>query len=284
MLKWLMGLIFTIWRQPLLLVFTGMMLVTQLIACQPERIASQTPTATPTASPIATPTATAAPATGGLPVAYPDRELSATPAQLPPLPYAYNALEKAIDANTMKLHHDRHHASYVNNLNDALKQYPNLQNQSVESLLRNLNNIPEDIRTKVRNNAGGHLNHTIFWQIMSPNGGGQPTGEITQEINQFFGSFDSFRQQFNAAGAGVFGSGWVWLVRNGQNQLQLATTANQDSPIMDGLYPIMGNDVWEHAYYLRYQNRRADYLNNWWNVVNWAEVNRRAQASSQRSS
>lgn len=150
-------------------------------------------------------------------------------------------------------------------------------------MLRDLNSIPEEIRTTVRNNGGGHLNHTIFWQIMSPQGGGQPTGEIAQEINKNFGSFDAFKKQFNEAGGDRFGSGWVWLVRNPQGQLQITSTPNQDSPITEGLYPIMGNDVWEHAYYLRYQNRRADYLNNWWNVVNWSEINRRSQASRQQT-
>lgn len=218
-----------------------------------------------------------------LPVAYPDQELSASPAKLPPLPYDYTALSQAIDGETMKLHHDAHHASYVNNLNDALKKYPDLQNKSVEALLRDLENLPEDIRTKVRNNGGGHLNHTIFWQIMSPDGGGQPTGKLAEEINQTFGSFDAFKQQFNAAGASRFGSGWVWLVRNPQGQLQITTTSNQDSPIMEGLYPIMGNDVWEHAYYLRYRNRRGEYLNNWWNVANWEEINKRAAVREKQS-
>ncbi|MBW4644975.1 MAG: superoxide dismutase [Goleter apudmare HA4340-LM2] len=215
-----------------------------------------------------------------LPVASPERELTASPAKLPPLPYDYGALDKAIDAETMKLHHDEHHASYVNNLNNALQQYPNLQRRSVEALLRDLNNVPENIRSKVRNNGGGHLNHTMFWQIMSPQGGGEPIGEIAQEINQTFGNFDVFKQQFNAAGAEHFGSGWVWLVRNPQNELQIVTTTNQDNPIMDGSYPIIGNDLWEHAYYLKYRNRRPEYLNNWWNVVNWSEINRRIQASS----
>ncbi|MEP0919721.1 superoxide dismutase [Leptolyngbya sp. DQ-M1] len=208
--------------------------------------------------------------------------MSASPAQLPPLPYNPGALSKAIDAETMRIHHDRHHQSYVTNLNNALKDQPNLQNLSVEAMLRDLNAVPENIRNTIRNNAGGHLNHTIFWQIMSPNGGGQPTGAIAQAINQSFGSFENFRKQFNEAGGERFGSGWVWLVRNPQGQLQIVSTANQDNPIMEGNYPIMGNDVWEHAYYLRYQNRRADYLNNWWNVVNWNEINRRFQAASQQ--
>ena len=253
----------------------GITLFTLLFSCQPTPQAeSQSPTITPT-----TPAATQFP-----PVASPNAELSASPAQLPPLTYDYDALEKAIDAETMRLHHDRHHASYVNNLNDALKQYPDLQNSSVESLLRDLDSVPENIRTTVRNNGGGHLNHTIFWQIISPSGGGQPTGAISTEINRTFGSFDAFKKQFNEAGGARFGSGWVWLVRNPQGQLQITSTPNQDSPIMQSLYPIMGNDVWEHAYYLRYQNRRAEYLNNWWNVVNWAEVNRRAQVLLQQQS
>lgn len=210
-------------------------------------------------------------------------ELRANPAQLPPLPYAYNALEKAIDAETMKLHHDKHHATYVNELNSALKYYPDLQKRSVEELLRDLDRLPEKIRTKVRNNGGGHLNHTIFWQTMSPSGGGQPTGAIAPEINRTFGSFNAFKKRFNEAGKDRFGSGWVWLVRNSQGQLEIVSVPNQDSPIIKGFYPIMGNDVWEHAYYLRYQNRRAEYLNNWWNVVNWAEVNKRAQSLQQQS-
>ncbi|PSM46148.1 superoxide dismutase [Chroococcidiopsis sp. CCALA 051] len=216
------------------------------------------------------------------PVASPKEELSANPAQLPPLPYEYSALEKAIDAKTMKLHHDEHHATYVEELNSALKKYPDLRNRSVETMLRDLDGIPEAIRTTVQNNGGGHLNHTIFWQIMSPKGGGQPTGQIAQEINKTFGSFEKFREQFNAAGGDRFGSGWVWLVRNAKGQLEITSTPNQDNPIMKDQYPIMGNDVWEHAYYLRYQNRRAEYLNNWWNVVNWEEINRRWQASSQQ--
>ncbi len=266
-------------RQQFVFFLTGIFLISLLFACQGEPIAESP---TPTATPPATPATQETPTTQLSPVAYPDRELSASPAQLPKLPYAYNALEKAIDAETMKLHHDRHHATYVENLNEALQKHPELQNRSVEAMLRDLNSVPEDIRETVRNNGGGHLNHTIFWQIMSPNGGGEPTGAIAQQINQTFGSFDAFRKQFNQEGEDSFGSGWVWLVRNGQNQLQIVTTPNQDSPIMDGLYPIMGNDVWEHAYYLRYQNRRAEYLNNWWNVVNWSEINRRLQAVSQQ--
>lgn len=215
-------------------------------------------------------------------IAFTDRQLSTSPAELPPLPYAANALEKAIDAETMQLHHDKHHAAYVKNLNDALAKYPDLQKRSVESLLRDLSSLPEAIRTKVRNNGGGHLNHTIFWYIMSPDGGGEPTGAIAQEINQTFGSFDSFKQKFNQAGGDRFGSGWVWLVRNPEGKLEIKTTPNQDNPISEGnYYPILGNDVWEHAYYLRYQNRRPEYLHNWWSVVNWAEVNRRSERSRQ---
>ncbi|MBE9051467.1 superoxide dismutase [Nostocales cyanobacterium LEGE 11386] len=259
-------------RDKIAFLLTGVMLAVLLISCQPVPVAeSQSPKATPTTATFP-------------PVASPDGELSAAPAKLPPLPYDYTALGKAIDAETMKLHHDGHHASYVNNLNDALKQESGLQKSSVEALLRDLNSVPENIRTKVRNNGGGHLNHTIFWQIMSPEGGGEPTGEIAQEINRTFGGFDEFKKQFNQAGGDRFGSGWVWLVRNPAGQLQIVTTANQDNPIMDGAYPIMGNDVWEHAYYLRYRNRRAEYLNNWWNVVNWPEINRRSQVSLQLAS
>jgi Fe-Mn family superoxide dismutase len=261
-------------RQKFFFLITEAFLLSLLFACQGEPIAESP-------APIATPVAQETPVTTQfLAAAYPDRELSASPAELPKLPYAENALEKAIDAETMKLHHDGHHAAYVKNLNEALEKHPELKNRSVEAMLRDLNSIPEDIRETVRNNGGGHLNHTIFWQLMSPNGGGQPTGEIAQQINQTFGSFDAFKKQFNEAGGDRFGSGWVWLVRNAQNQLQIVTTPNQDNPIKDGLYPIMGNDVWEHAYYLRYRNRRAEYLNNWWNVVNWPEINRRVQTVS----
>jgi len=260
-------------KQPVIWFCMGIFLVSTLFACQPQQVAESPGTSIQTT----------ALATNRRPVAYTDRQLRTNPAQLPPLPYGYNALEKAIDTETMKLHHGKHHAAYVNNLNNALKKYPQLQNSSVESLLQNLNSVPEDIRTAVRNNGGGHLNHTIFWQIMGPQAGGEPIGQIAQEINQSFGNFEAFKKQFNEAGGTRFGSGWVWLVRNAQGQLQITTTPNQDNPISEGLYPIMGNDVWEHAYYLRYQNRRADYLNNWWNVVNWSEVNRRAQASRQNT-
>jgi superoxide dismutase, Fe-Mn family len=207
--------------------------------------------------------------------------LSASPATLDPLPYDYAALEPFIDAQTMRLHHDKHHATYVNNINDALKAYPELQKQSVNALIQDLNRVPEAIRTKIRNNGGGHVNHTMFWQIMAPKAGGAPTGAVAKAIDQAFGSFDAFKQQFNKAGADRFGSGWVWLVSDPQGKLSLTSTANQDNPLMQDpkAYPILGNDVWEHAYYLKYQNRRAEYLTNWWNVVNWQAVNQRyAQA------
>jgi superoxide dismutase, Fe-Mn family len=195
--------------------------------------------------------------------------------ELPPLPYAYDALEPYIDTQTMQLHHDKHHAAYVNNLNAALQSHPQFASLSIEDLMRRLNEVPESARTAVRNNGGGHVNHTMFWQIMKPNGGGEPTGELTSAIQQAFGSFDAFKTQFNDAGVKRFGSGWAWLVIDQSGKLAVISTANQDSPLMEGLYPVMGNDVWEHAYYLKYQNRRPDYLNAWWNVVNWDEIARR---------
>ena len=196
--------------------------------------------------------------------------------ELPALPYDYNALEPYIDEETMHLHHDKHHQAYVNNLNAAV-QGTQFENMDVEQLVRRINDVPENIRTAVRNNGGGHVNHTMFWQIMKPNGGGQPAGELANAITAAFGSFDTFKTQFNDAGAKRFGSGWAWLVMDASGKLQVASTANQDSPFMDGMFPIMGNDVWEHAYYLKYQNRRPDYLNAWWNVVNWDEVASRFQ-------
>ncbi|WP_277884298.1 superoxide dismutase [Nostoc parmelioides] len=265
-------------RQRFIGFFMIILVTSMLYACEPQEAANSLPTN------VATPVQTTAPTTDKRSIGFLDRQLGTNPAELPPLPYGYDALEKAIDAETMKLHHDKHHAAYVNNLNNALKKHPELQNSSVEALLRDLNSVPEDIRNTVRNNGGGHLNHTIFWQIMSPDGGGEPTGDIAQEINQTFGNFEEFKKQFNKAGGDRFGSGWVWLVRNPQGQLQIVSTPNQDSPITEGSYPIMGNDVWEHAYYLRYQNRRPEYLNNWWNVVNWTEINKRAQASRQSNS
>ncbi len=197
--------------------------------------------------------------------------------ELPPLPYDYSALEPHIDAQTMQTHHGKHHQTYVNNLNTALEKYPDLQGRSAEDLVSDLSSVPEDIRTAVRNNGGGHVNHTMFWRIMGPQGGGEPTGRIAELIQQTFGDFDTFKQQFNDAGAKRFGSGWVWLVRGSDGSLSITSTANQDNPLSEGQYPILGNDVWEHAYYLKYQNRRPEYLQAWWNTVNWDEVNNRLQ-------
>jgi Fe-Mn family superoxide dismutase len=194
--------------------------------------------------------------------------------QLPPLPYDFAALEPHIDTQTMQIHHGKHHAAYVNNLNAALDKHPELAGKSAEDLVRNLAAVPEAIRTAVRNNGGGHVNHTMFWQIMGPGKGGAPTGEIAQVIANHFGGFDSFKDQMNKAGAGRFGSGWAWLVEAG-GKFAIESTANQDNPISDGKKAILGIDVWEHAYYLKYQNRRPDYLAAWWNVVNWDAVNAR---------
>jgi len=193
---------------------------------------------------------------------------------LPPLPYDAAALEPHIDAQTMQIHHGKHHAAYVNNLNAALEKHADLQSKSAEDLIKNLSAVPEDVRTAVRNNGGGHVNHTMFWQIMGPGKGGAPTGAIAEAINGAFGSFDTFKEQMNKGGVGRFGSGWVWLIEHG-GKLAIESTANQDNPMMDGKRPIFGIDVWEHAYYLKYQNRRPDYLGAWWNVINWDEVNRR---------
>ena len=193
--------------------------------------------------------------------------------ELPPLPYANDALEPNIDARTMEIHHDRHHNTYVTNLNNALKDHPQLASMNIDDLMRNLDKVPESARTAVRNNGGGHANHSLFWDIMGPNGGGAPTGELAAAIDSAFGSFDNFKAQLKAAGVGRFGSGWAWLVDNG-GKLEITSTPNQDNPLMDGKKAILGVDVWEHAYYLKYQNRRADYLAAWWNVVNWNEVNR----------
>lgn len=198
--------------------------------------------------------------------------------EVPPLPYPYEALEPYIDTETMHLHHDKHHQAYVTNLNNALQgQSEQLASYSVDDLVKNIAQVPESIRTAVQNNGGGHVNHSMFWQIMKPNGGGTPTGDLASAIDQAFGSFDQFKDTFNKAGLARFGSGWAWLVLNQSGQLQVVSTANQDSPLMTGHYPVMGNDVWEHAYYLKYKNVRADYLNAWWNVVNWDEVARRYQ-------
>jgi Fe-Mn family superoxide dismutase len=194
--------------------------------------------------------------------------------ELPPLPYAYNALEPTIDEATMKLHHDKHHQTYVTNLNGAVDKHPELGSKSPEELIKDLASIPEDIRKVVQNNGGGHVNHTMFWEIMGPNGGGEPTGPIAEQIKADFGDFETFKKTFNETTAKQFGSGWGFLVYKG-GKLEIVTKPNQDSPLSDGLYPILGNDVWEHAYYLTYNNRRPDYLAAWWAVVNWDEVNKR---------
>jgi Fe-Mn family superoxide dismutase len=196
---------------------------------------------------------------------------------LPPLPYAFDALEPSIDAQTMQIHHGKHHQAYVNNLNAALEKAPELADKSLEDLISNLDAVPEAIRTAVRNNGGGHWNHSFFWTIMGPNAGGEPSGSLAAAIERVFGGFAKFKEQFNAAGVARFGSGWAWLVRDG-NSLAITSTPNQDNPLMEGKKAgdvILGCDVWEHAYYLKYQNRRPDYLNAWWNVVNWREVEKR---------
>ncbi len=194
--------------------------------------------------------------------------------ETPPLPYDYAALEPTIDEATMKLHHDKHHVAYVTNLNGAVEKHPDLGKKTPEELISDLGSVPEDVRTTVRNNAGGHVNHTMFWQIMKPNGGGNPSGELAAQIDKDFCSFAEFKKKFEDAAVKQFGSGWGFLVYKG-GKLEIVTKPNQDSPIADGLYPIMGNDVWEHAYYLKYNNRRAEYLGAWWNVVNWDEVGKR---------
>jgi superoxide dismutase, Fe-Mn family len=193
--------------------------------------------------------------------------------ELPPLPYDFSALEPHIDTQTMQIHHGKHHQAYVTNLNAALEKHPNLQGRSAEDLVRDLGSVPEDIRTAVRNNGGGHVNHTMFWKMMAPNAGGAPTGAVADAIKASFGGFEAFKEQFAKAGVGRFGSGWAWLI-DSNGKLSIESTANQDNPISEGKKPILGVDVWEHAYYLKYQNRRPDYINAWWNVVNWAEVNR----------
>lgn len=195
------------------------------------------------------------------------------PHELSPLPYDYTALEPHVDEQTMRIHHGKHHATYVNKLNSALEKYPELQQKSAEELLQDIKGVPEEIRTAVRNNGGGHVNHTMFWQIMGGSGGA-PTGDIGAAITETFGSFDGLREQFATAAMGRFGSGWAWLV-DAAGKLVVESTANQDSPLMEGKRPILGLDVWEHAYYLRYQNRRPDYVSAWWNTINWAEVNKR---------
>ena len=193
---------------------------------------------------------------------------------VPPLPYDYNALEPHIDEQTMRIHHDKHHGAYVTNLNAALEKHSELQNKSVEDLIKGITSVPEDIRTAVRNNGGGHVNHTMFWEIMGARKGGQATGAIGDAIKSSFGSFDAFKAQFADAAAKRFGSGWAWLIDAG-GKLTIESTANQDSPLMEGKKPVLGIDVWEHAYYLKYQNRRPEYISAWWNVVNWDAVNKR---------
>jgi Fe-Mn family superoxide dismutase len=199
--------------------------------------------------------------------------------ELPSLAYAYDALEPSIDAMTMEIHHNKHHNAYVNNLNSALEKHPELAGKSLEELVTNINSVPEDIRTAVRNNGGGHFNHSLFWTVMSPNGGGEPSGDLAAAIGDAFGDFASFKETFSKAAATRFGSGWAWLgFKNGK--LTVLSMPNQDVPMMEGLTPILGIDVWEHAYYLKYQNRRPEYVSNWWNVVNWEEVaNRYANAA-----
>lgn len=194
---------------------------------------------------------------------------------LPPLRYDYDAFEPYIDASTMMLHHDKHHMGYVKNLNAAIANYPELQDQSLSSLLVNLDDVPEEIRETIRNNGGGHANHSMYWETMTPNSQGLPSGAIAQAINDTFGDFETFKNAFNEAGKKRFGSGWAWLVMNQDGQLEVTSTGNQDSPLSMGKYPIMGNDVWEHAYYLNYQNRRSDYLAAWWNIIDWDVVNTR---------
>ncbi|WP_053365911.1 superoxide dismutase [Bacillus sp. FJAT-27245] len=193
--------------------------------------------------------------------------------ELPALPYANDALEPHIDAQTMEIHHDRHHATYVNNLNAALEGHGNLSGKTIEELIANLDAVPENIRTAVRNNGGGHANHSLFWTLLSPNGGGAPTGEVADAINEAFGSYDKFKEEFTKAATTRFGSGWAWLVVD-NGKLAVTSTPNQDSPLMEGKTPILGLDVWEHAYYLKYQNKRPDYIAAFFNVINWDEVNK----------
>jgi Fe-Mn family superoxide dismutase len=195
--------------------------------------------------------------------------------ELPALPYAHDALEPFIDTMTMQIHHGKHHAAYVTNLNAALESHADLQKHAIEDLLRNINTVPEAIRTAVRNNGGGHANHTMFWNIMAPKAGGEPVGPLADAIKSSFGSFEAFKAEFKKAAMGRFGSGWAWLINAGAGKVVIESSPNQDSPLMEGKQIVMGIDVWEHAYYLKYQNRRADYVDAWWSVVNWAEVAKR---------
>ena len=199
------------------------------------------------------------------------------PFTLPPLPYDFAALEPHIDAKTMEIHHGKHHQTYVNNLNAAIEKAPELAGKSLDDLMRGIAKVPEAVRTAVRNNGGGHWNHSMFWQIMAPKAGGEPGGNLGPAIKSAFGDFAKFREQFSAAGVGRFGSGWAWLINTG-GKLSITSTPNQDNPLMEGQKAIMGLDVWEHAYYLKYQNRRPDYIQAWWNVVNWKEVEKRFSA------
>jgi superoxide dismutase, Fe-Mn family len=199
--------------------------------------------------------------------------------ELPPLPYPSNALEPHIDAKTMEIHHDKHHQAYITNANKALEGHPDLAAKAVDELLADLNKIPESVRTVLRNNAGGHSNHTFFWKIMGPNAGGTPKAKLAEAINSTFGGFDQFKEELQKAAIGRFGSGWAWLVVNKEGKLQITSTANQDTPISDGLKPVIGVDVWEHSYYLLYQNRRPDYLKAWWNVVNWDQAEKNFEAA-----
>jgi superoxide dismutase, Fe-Mn family len=201
---------------------------------------------------------------------------------LPPLPYDYKALEPTIDEQTMRLHHDKHHAAYVNNLNAALEPYPDLQQKSIEELLSSLDKVPEAIRTKVRNNGGGHANHTIFWEMMAPGGAKEPGGALAEALTKTFGALTTFKEQFAKACIDRFGSGWGWLIADRGGKLAIESTANQDTPIMEGRTPVLGCDVWEHAYYLKYHNRRPDYVAAWWNVVNWTDIAKRFEKARGR--
>ena len=197
------------------------------------------------------------------------------PFTLPALPYAFDALEPHIDARTMEIHHGKHHQAYVNNLNAAVEKAPELQGKSLDDLMRGIDSVPESVRTAVRNNGGGHWNHSLFWQLMAPNAGGEPGGKLADAIKSSFGDYSKLKEQFAAAGAGRFGSGWAWLIDEGNGKLSITSTPNQDNPLMEGKKAILGLDVWEHAYYLKYQNRRPDYITAWWNVVDWSAVAKR---------